>query len=129
MNLSVHDVELRTDSAPVVVYCWNWREILAALGLPYDVEHRRRIRAANKRFGGPIFLPGKGGQPKVAKTALLTWYNGLEKRFCRLQARERDAQATVHASHQYGRDAVVIPDIAGHVKKRRESCKSIENLP
>lgn len=102
-------------------YLWNWREILSALGLRNDDENRRRVRDANIKFDGPITLPKKGSQPKVCKERLLTWWDALEGRFCQQEQDQLDEEATLDASYQYGKGATVLPDIAGHIKKRRGS--------
>jgi hypothetical protein len=102
-------------------YLWNWREILAALAFSNDPESRRRVRDANTKFGGPIILPGKGGQPKVCKQTLLAWWDELEEKFQQKEQRHIDQEATLAASYQYGKNATVLPNIAGHVRKRRQT--------
>jgi hypothetical protein len=102
-------------------YLWNWREILAALGMRNNAENRRRVREATTNFSGPIVLPTKGGQPKVCKERLLLWWNSLEQCFCEQEQKQLDASASVAASYKHGKEATVLPDIAGHVKKRRQS--------
>jgi hypothetical protein len=99
-------------------YLWNWREILDALDLKNNAASQGKVREANQRYDGPISLPGKGGQPKVSKAKLLEWWNGLEIQFLTGGA-GANAQATLAARHNCGRDGTVLPDIGGHLKKRR----------
>jgi hypothetical protein len=116
------DTSMKSTSAPCCkVYLWNWREILDALGLRNDAENRRRVREANTRFAGPIVLPTKGGQPKVCKERLLGWWDALEGQFCEREQKQLDQEATLAASYRYGKGSTVLPDIAGHTKKRRQS--------
>ena len=49
------------------------QEIIDALNLTYNEENRRRVRALNEQFNGPIALPGQGGQPKANKNTSKTW--------------------------------------------------------
>lgn len=107
-------------------YLRSWAEILDALDLKNNRTNKDRVRNTNKNFEGPIILPAQGGQPKVAKAGLLSWWNGLEKRF-RDEAGERSAglsdhSATVFNQYEQGRgehSETVVPDISGHVKHRR----------
>jgi hypothetical protein len=98
-------------------YLMSWREILDALEMKNNPENQRRVREANQRFEGPIALPKKGGQPRVNKATLLTWWNRLEIKFM-TQGEGNNTQATVEAQHAYGREGTVVPDISGHVLKR-----------
>ncbi len=82
-------------------------------------ENRRRVRDANKQYQGPITLPKKGGQPKVSQDRLLSWWNELEVRFRESKQRQADSAATVKSRYDHGKDGQVLPEIAGHVKKRR----------
>jgi hypothetical protein len=82
-------------------------------------ENQRRARDLNAKYEGPITLPGRGDQPRVNRDKLLTWWNGLEERFQEIKQKQIDTQATIQDQHDYGRDGKVLPDIAGHVKKRR----------
>jgi hypothetical protein len=100
-------------------YLMTWLQILDALDLRNTGENQRRVREMNKMFDGPIILPKKGGQPKVSKDKLLTWWNGLEELFQESEKKQADTQATLQVQHDYGRDGKVLPDIIGHVKKRR----------
>jgi len=100
-------------------YLFGWPEILDALGRKDSKEERARIKRLNELHVGPIITPGKGGQPKVDKVTLLEWWNGLEERFAEVAQRRADAQATIQAGHEYGRDGRVLPDISGDEKRRR----------
>jgi hypothetical protein len=99
-------------------YLWNWREILDALDMKNNDENQRRVRDANRQYGGPIILPPRGGQPKVSKAKLLEWWNHLEIRFL-TEVGEDNTQASLQAQYEYGKEGTVLPDISGHVKKRR----------
>ncbi len=87
--------------------------------LPNTQENRQRLTSLNKTFNGPLVLPKRGGQPKADRAKLLEWWNSLEERFRESQQRQIDTQATLKARHNYGRDETVLPDISGHIKKRR----------
>jgi hypothetical protein len=117
------DTFVNAPSAPCCckTYLWNWREILAALEMRNNAENRRRVREANAKFAGPIALPTKGGQPKACKERLLEWWNNLEKQFDEQEQNALDEQATLAASYSYGKDETVLPDISGHVLKRRQT--------
>jgi hypothetical protein len=110
----------QSSTAGLVVYLFSWRDILDALEMKNDDESQRRVRDLNKKFDGPINLPKKGGQPKVNKEKLLAWWNRLEELW---ETKEggRNAEATTESRHNYGRTGEVIPDIGGHVKKRRQT--------
>jgi hypothetical protein len=114
-------VEVGAQASPVppAEYLLNWRDTLDALDLKNTEANRGRVRKLNKQFEGPITLPGKGGQPKVSKEKLLSWWNGLEERFRESEQKQADTQATIQVQHDYGRDGTVLPDISGHVQKRR----------
>jgi len=107
-------------------YLQSWREILDALGMDNNTTEQRRVREANERYSGPIIMPAQGGQPKVVQLELIAWWNGLEDRY-RADAAERDAAlsdsaATVAQQYEQGRgehSEIVVPDIEGHVKRRR----------
>jgi hypothetical protein len=112
-------VEGQTSPSLPTQYLLNWREILAALDLNNNAENQRRVRQLNEKFAGPIALPGQGGQPRVSKGKLVSWWNGLEERFQEIEQKEANTEATLQAQHDYGRAGTVLPDISGHVKKRR----------
>jgi hypothetical protein len=114
-------VEAQAQRLPLspIDYLMNWRGILDALKLGNNDENRNRVRQLNKLRAGPIILPGKGGQPKVTKDKLLSWWNSLEKRFEEIEQKATDTQATLSSRHNYARDGQVLPNISGHVKKRR----------
>jgi hypothetical protein len=104
---------------PLAHYLMSWREILDALELPNDGESQHRVRALNTQYDGPIILPDKGGQPKVNRDKLLGWWNGLEAKWQDSRQRQVNTQASLQAQHSYGREGTVVPDISGHVQKRR----------
>jgi hypothetical protein len=103
----------------------GWRAIDEALGLSqiypnmnYD-ERRRKLAYLNRRLGGPIKAGGKGSQPVVTRSALIAWWNSLEEQVEGLKARIRDRQATLQSRHPYGRTAHVIPELSGHMRRRK----------
>lgn len=104
-------------------YLWNWREILDALKMPNNKESIRRVREANQQYDGPIILPSKGGQPKVIVGKLLEWWSKLEEQIRAREQERDDTKATLEEKYNHGRDGVVLPDISGHVKKRRRKKK------
>ncbi|MFH1266903.1 MAG: hypothetical protein ABIK89_14335 [Planctomycetota bacterium] len=107
------------DLPPPKIYCMSWREILDALELKNDPANRSRLRSLNDMHDGPMMFLSQGGQPKVERSQLIEWWNRLEDRFHESTARKGDRKATVAAQHNYGRDEIVVPDIAGSVKRRR----------
>ncbi len=121
------DGEQQPPNAPKV-YLSSWRELLDALGKDNNTTEQRRVRAAHKKFPGPIIMPTHGGQPTVVKTDLLVWWNGLEDRYHE-EATVRDSlladrSATLENQFDLGRGEhteTVVPDIAGRVKRRRGS--------
>jgi hypothetical protein len=109
------------DQPPIqqpTAYLLSWREILNALKVPNDTERRRCVRELNSRYDGPIKFLGQGSQPKVNRDKLLAWWNRLECVW-ETQGGGNNANASVEGQYDYGRDGVVIPDISGHVQKRR----------
>lgn len=105
-------------------YLTSWRDILDGLRQDNNAEMRRKVTRLNKQYDGPIVIPsGQGGQPKVERSKLINWWNGLEHRFQETEQRQRNRKATVSAVHNYGRNGQVVPDISGAVKKRRSPGK------
>jgi hypothetical protein len=102
----------------VPVYLQSWREILDCLKLKNDKTRQNQVRQANDQYAGPIHFPGRGAQRKVNKAKLIEWWCRLEILWD-TQGGEEDAEATVKARHNYGRDGTVVPNISGHVQKRR----------
>ena len=102
----------------------SWREILNALKQPNDETKRRAVAHLNKNTNGPILFNGRGAQPTADKDKLLKWWNQyVEKRYGELKQKREDASATVRSEYRQGsasREETVLPDIAGHVKKRRK---------
>jgi hypothetical protein len=96
----------------------SWNQILSALELKRSDVSNRQLASLNKRYSGPIILPGKGGQPKVDKARLLQWWSGLENMMQEKERIKADTRATVQEQYPHGRSETVVPDIAGHVKKR-----------
>jgi hypothetical protein len=102
-------------------YLLSWREILEAVRLPNNEVSRRRVRRLHTRFPGPISFPKKGGQPAVCMERLLEWWDGLEDLFHQSEQRQADEKATLAQSYRYGKEATVFPEIAGHVRQRRQT--------
>ncbi len=102
----------------------NWREILVALDRDNTKESKRSVAGLNKNYSGPIRIGTQGRQPLVDKQKLLDWWGSLELMFDEREQRRKDAKATVGESCNYGRDATVLPEISGGVKRRRSSRKS-----
>jgi hypothetical protein len=107
------------DSERPKKYLLSWREILGALELKNNTESKNRVRRMNVQHPGPIPVSGQGKQPRVEKGKLLEWWNGLEDRFEESSAKQADEAATVEGRYSHGRDGVVVPGIAGAVKKGR----------
>jgi hypothetical protein len=100
-------------------YLTCWREILGALHLANNSTNQAKVRNFIKHYGGPIKLPQKGGQPKVTKDKLLEWWNQLETRWS-TSGEGMNSAATLEDQHNYGKTGTVVPQISGHVKKRRK---------
>jgi hypothetical protein len=111
------------EEAPIgdrpAVYLLSWGEILGAVGLKNNEQNRHRVRDLNAQYGGPIIRPPQGGQPKANKDKLLRWWAGLEERFREAERKDIDTRASVKERHNYGRAGEVVPNIGGHVTKRR----------
>jgi hypothetical protein len=54
----------------------------------------------------------------VPRDKLLEWWNGLAIMW-ETEGAGGNADATLQAQHDYGRNEKVLPDISGHVKKKR----------
>jgi hypothetical protein len=52
----------------------------------------------------------------VCKEELIAWWNALDERFDECEQQRLDREATLAASYAHGRDATVLPDMAGHVR-------------
>jgi hypothetical protein len=101
-------------------YLVNWREIIDCLKKKFNAETKRQLADMNRKFDGPIKLPGQGGQPRVDKAKLLDWWNNLEIKWL-TQGSGENATATVSEQYQHGKKGEsVIPDIAGHELKKRK---------
>ncbi len=100
-------------------YLFSWLEILGVLHLKNTRRNRAVVRRANERYDGPIRFRGKGCQPMADEAELIDWYDHLDDRKRELDERRGNREATVEASYPYGRGATVLPEIKGHIKKRR----------
>ncbi len=111
-------------------YLTSWWQILHALQKGgYNVQ-RITVKRLNKTYAGPIAIGTQGAQPNVDEITLLEWWNGLEQQFHDskqqvrdLEQRQADAKATTATQYPSGRDGIVVPDIGGRVKRRRNSPK------
>jgi hypothetical protein len=107
--------------APPAKLLASWGEILEALGL--KKKDRNKVARLNRTRGGPIKPGKKGQQPIVDHAELLEWWNRLTIEYEVGENRRRDAKPTAAASHEHGRDGVVLPDIGGSERKRRADRK------
>lgn len=119
MRPATAGTQAATIPQPPVTYLNSWREILGALDERNTRLMRSRVQKANKRFGGPIVLPGQGGQPTVIKAKLIDWWNSLDAMWTS-QGKGENAEATVKDQHNFGRTGTVVPGIEGSVRKRRQ---------
>jgi hypothetical protein len=107
----------------------HWRDIFQALGIDYDAltladrrRRERRIRTWHDKHGGPIvFGTGRGAQPWVQATALVAWFTALQDTEEQQEQQRRDRAATVKHRYRHGRTGEVVPDLAGHVQRRRRA--------
>jgi hypothetical protein len=97
----------------------RWSDICEVLGLPNDKRSRQVLRQLHNMYGSPIELPPRGGQPKVWTNLLLEWWDELKALPQQLAEKKRNQDPSVAATYNFGRDAVVFPEIGGHLKKRR----------
>jgi len=116
----------RGNAAVAEEMLFGWGEILEVVGRPNERADRDRILRLNQKYDGPIIPPvTQGGQPTVKKQALIHWWNQLSARMSESQAEdrsvtiERDCNVGSASQHSYGRDATVIPEIGGSVRKRK----------
>jgi hypothetical protein len=98
----------------------GWAQILDAVEHRNNETTRLQVRRLNMMHGGPIILGRQGQRPTVDKDKLLTWWNCLEERFQEARQKKQDTESTTQAQYRHGRDAIVAPEIGGHVKKRRK---------
>ncbi|MEM6778220.1 MAG: hypothetical protein AAF670_11240 [Planctomycetota bacterium] len=100
-------------------YLDGWREILTAIGKTNNSSNKESVRRLNDNYEGPIPNLGQGKKPFVEKRELIDWWNKLEEMAEAKSKSALDKDATVEASHAYGREDEVVPEISGRVKKRR----------
>jgi hypothetical protein len=99
---------------------FGWAEILNTLKLSNDDTNRDRVSRLNDLHAGPIIKRGHGQPPMVDADKLVPWWNSLETRHAESVQHATDTEATVAASYRHGTDGEVVPDIGGHVQKRRK---------
>src|SRR5262249_54580645 len=103
----------------------GWAEILEALGRKNNKSTRRSVKRLNESYGGPIKCAGQGTRPLVNKNELLPWWNRLDQLHEEQQQEQKQERAniktTVEEQHNYGRDGKVVPNLAGHMKKKRKT--------
>lgn len=103
----------------------GWRDIVEILRLAETMpkatysERRRRLAYLNRAYGGPIQIGKRGSQPVVDRSALLAWWQSLTTQAEGKMTRDRDLQATVAATHLYGRTGIVVPDLGGSIRRRK----------
>jgi hypothetical protein len=103
---------------PPKALLFGWAEILDAVGRVDDDSTRSLIARLNKETNGPIQVK-QGGKVTADKAKLIPWWNDLENRFSESEQRAQNRDATVSESYGYGKEGEVVPDIGGHVQKRR----------
>lgn len=100
-------------------YLWGWVEIAKELGQKNDETFQRRLRDMHDRIPSPIVFRGQGSPPMVDRAKLIEWWNSLEERLQELTQMTSDRRATTKAAYPHGRNEIVLPDLKGHVKRRR----------
>jgi len=110
----------------------RWDAMMAVLGCPNDRKNRDFIRKLHRLHASPIIFPKRGSQPCVLRTALLRWWAELRRRLGELQEERaeqevvsRDQRLSVQDTYAYGRQADVVPEIAGHYKRRRNQSATV----
>lgn len=98
---------------------FGWADIAEAVGQKNDEAFQKRVKALHARIQSPIVFGGQGKPPTVDRAKLLSWWNTLADRLAELESRRRDSKETTRDTYKHGRDGIVVPDIGGHVKKRR----------
>jgi hypothetical protein len=110
----------------------TWNDVVATLrdeggasSFKNDERTRSLIAAFNKKHGGPIKLPGRGGQPLVSKESLLQWWDNvreqIEKREEEKELKAESTRQSVSETHLYGATGKVAPSISGHIKQRKKA--------
>lgn len=106
-------------------YALNWSELIKALGRTDTPPFRRALRYLSDEHNGPIKFLGSGTSLKVDTAELVAWWNGLGGRWEELARQKADQKADQEASvkdqYPHGREAVVVPNIGGHSKKKRKN--------
>lgn len=108
------------DPGPPDKLLTTWRMILDALELTHNQEERQRVKGLNEHYAGPLVNRGRGKQPAVEKRKLLDWWNHLEGTMQDKAHQKAGAKHEAEASHPYGREGTVAPEIGGSHKKRRK---------
>lgn len=102
----------------------SWDEIFEVIGKPLTKDrqkHINRLRKANKRYAGPIMLGSQGEQPKAERGELLDWWERMCQDLHERETERANRSRTVENQYPHGRDAVIVPDIDGHVRKRKRA--------
>ena len=100
-------------------YVIGWADILQTLNRDNNATWRGRVERLNDAHNGPIIKGATGQSPTVVKPKLIAWWNSLEEILESKQSIRTNAEATVEEQYAHGRDATVVPEISGQVKKRR----------
>ncbi|MEM9828221.1 MAG: hypothetical protein AAF958_16645 [Planctomycetota bacterium] len=101
-------------------YLDGWEAILDEIDLSDSPDERSRIRHLNDKYEGPLIVPGRGSKPKAEREKLIAWWNHLEHLWMESARRSADRDATTEKTHAHGRDGVVVPEISGSEKKRKQ---------
>jgi hypothetical protein len=107
-------------------YLFGWQDILKAINR--KARDRETVRGLNERLGGPIWIAGRGGRPRVDRAELLAWWNRLGEIYKAndeaAAESDRDRKAVGDNQYTQGREGhadTVAPDISGRVKRRRRT--------
>lgn len=102
--------------------CLNWSEICDALKRDNTTAFQRKLRDLNMANSGPIVFPqGRGRQPKAPKDELIRWFSSLSDIAAEVADESRLKSEDIRhstAGYSFGRDATVVPEIGGSVKRR-----------
>lgn len=112
-------VEATRPAEPVELLI-GWLEIIKALGRKDSAEERTAMKQLNKKYDGPI-ITKQGAKTVASRAKLVEWWNSLEQIFLDAANKQRDQSATTEGTYQYGKTATVVPEISGHIVKRRKT--------
>ncbi len=116
-----HENSAGPESQPKAILT-SWREITDALNMEHSEQSK--VKSLNERYEGPIPNPGKGSQPIVEKSVLISWWNRLAILQQELSNQNKGEKLSAESSHEYGKSGEVAPEISGEIKKRRSDKKT-----